>query len=303
MALKGNLKDFSLTQLLNLVNLARKTGALHLNRPPTATAKLYFREGRLIDASLDGQAVELTTLLFRIGKISADQQKAILAHAAVRTDKETALLLINSGYVNQTDIVQAVRSSLLDAVYLLFTWSDGGFFFEPSLLPSEDRISVPIHLEGVIMEGTRRVQEWEMLQDELPDLDMAMKFTERPNTNLRDVNLSVDEWRVISFINPRNSVRQIAEVNKMNEFQIRKIVYRMISAGLVELVHPEGAAPKRLLTRPAAELPAQTPIAATRRATPALATAAGPATPPVTTPSAPVSRNIIMRLINRIRQL
>ncbi len=320
MALKGNLKDFTLTQLLNLVNLARKTGALHLTRPPSSTAKLFFREGKLTDAGLDGQAPELTTLLYRVGKISADQQKTILSHASIRTDKELALLLINANHVNQTDVVQAVRSHLLDTVYLLFTWSDGTFLFEPSVLPPEDRITVPIHLEGVIMEGTRRVQEWEMLQDELPDLDMAMKFSERPNTNLRDINLSVDEWRVISWINPRNSIKQIADQNKMNDFQIRKIVYRMMQAGLVDLAHPEGAPLKRLLTRPpsAAQPTAasQTPSAKSSaqattppsapRPTPATATAtpASSAAPPSTpVASAPPSRNVIMRLINRIKQL
>src|SRR5213593_2681685 len=110
MALKGNLKDFSLTQLLNLVNLARKTGALQLSHSPSAKAKLFFREGKLIDAGLDGQAPELTTLLYRFGRISAEQQKTILAHASVRTDKELALLMMNANYVNQADIVQAVRS-------------------------------------------------------------------------------------------------------------------------------------------------------------------------------------------------
>jgi uncharacterized protein DUF4388 len=301
MALKGNLKDFGLTQLLNLINLARKTGVLQLGHPPSSTAKLYFREGKLIDAGLDGQSPELTTLLFRIGKINAEQQKAILAHATVRTDKEIALLLINASYVNQADIIQAVRSNLLDTVYLLFTWTDGTFFFEPVVLPSEDRITVPIHLEGVIMEGTRRVQEWEMLQDELPDLDMAMKFTERPDTNLRNINLSVDEWRVISFINPRNSIKQIADVNKMNEFQIRKIVYRMMSAGLVELVHPEGAAPKRLLGRPAGPPPSAP--AATRRPTTAGAATSAPTISPAAAPAAPIGRNVILRLIDRIKQI
>lgn len=310
MALKGNLQDFSLTQLLNLINLARKTGVLHLSRPNSGGAKLFFREGRLIDTALDGQAPELTTLLFRIGKITTQQQKTVLEHATMRTDKEIALLLINSGFANQADIVSAVRSSLLDTVYLLFTWAEGAFFFEPSVLPSDDRISVPIHLEGIIMEGTRRVQEWEMLQDELPDLDMAMKFTERPNTNLRDISLSVDEWRVISFINPRNSIRQIAEVNKMNEFQIRKIVYRMMSAGLVELIHPDGAAPKRLLTKPGAEPVPQRPAPAGATRIPAgAAVSPGGKSPPAATasappaPGAPVNRNLIMRLINRIRQI
>jgi|SRR5947209_3761826 len=312
MALKGNLRDFSLTQLLNLVNLARKTGALQLSHSPPSTAKLFFREGKLIDAGLDGQAPELTTLLYRTGKISAEQQKSILAHATVRTDKELALLLINASYANQADIVQAVRSHLLDTVYLLFTWNEGAFFFEPTVLPSVDRITVPIHLEGVIMEGTRRVQEWETLQDELPDLDLAMRFSERPNANLRDISLSVDEWRVISFINPRNSIKQIADVNKMNDFQIRKIVYRMMQAGLVELTHPEGAPRKRLLTRPpapattapAVEQAPWTPPVGMQRPAPAMATAGGPPAPaPVAAPGMSPSRSVIMRIIDRIRQL
>ena len=300
MALKGNLKDFSLTQILNLANLARKTGMLHLEQPATPGASLFFREGKLIDANLESQATEVTTLLARIGKISSEQQKSVLSQASVRTDKEMGLLLINMGYVTQADILQSVRSHLLDIIYLLFTWPDGAFRFEPGVMPSDDRITVPIYLEGVIMEGTRRIQEWEMLQDELPDLDMAVKFSSRPSTNLRDINLSVDEWRVISFINPRNSIKQIADVNKMNEFQIRKIVYRMLSAGLVELIQPEGAAPKRLLTRPQG-VPPTTPV--TRRPSTALATAGGPASVPAPETSARPSRNVIMRLIDRIKKL
>jgi hypothetical protein len=138
-----------------------------------------------------------------------------------------------------------------------------------------------------------------MLQDELPDLDMAMKYTERPNTHLRDVHLTVDEWRVISFINPRNSIKQIADHNKMNEFQIRKIVYRMLSAGLVTLTQPEGAAPKRLITRPSSA-PPPGPPSGLRRA--AMATAGGPASVPAG-PAANSNRGILMRLIDRIKQL
>jgi hypothetical protein len=300
MALKGNLKDFSLTQILNLVNLARKTGMLRLERSGPPAATLFFREGKLMDAALDGQAAELTTLLLRIGKISTEQQKAVLSQATLRTDKEAGMLLINTGYVTQADILQSVRSHLLDIIYLLFTWPDAAFLFESGALPSDDRIIVPIYLEGVIMEGTRRIQEWEMLQDELPDLDMAMKFSTRPNSNLRDVSLSVDEWRVISFINPRNSIKQIADVNKMNEFQIRKIVYRMLSAGLVELVQPEGVAPRRLITRPPSVPPATT---VSRRPSPTLATAGGPATVPAPESATRPSRNVILRLIDRIKRL
>jgi len=110
------------------------------------------------------------------------------------------------------------------------------------VLPFEDRITIPINLENVIMEGSRRMQEWEHLREELPNLDVALRFVERPDTNIRDINMTVEEWKVVSFINPRNTIRQIAQYNKMSEFQIRKIVYALLQAGLVELVEPEGAA-------------------------------------------------------------
>ncbi len=46
MALKGNLRDFSITQLLNLINLAHKTGTLAIEGPKD-TAWVSFRNGKL----------------------------------------------------------------------------------------------------------------------------------------------------------------------------------------------------------------------------------------------------------------
>jgi hypothetical protein len=65
---------------------------------------------------------------------------------------------------------------------------------------------------------------------------MALKFTDHPGTNLRNVNLSVEEWRVVSYIKPTNTMRQIATATKMNDLEIRRIVYALLEAGLVETV-------------------------------------------------------------------
>jgi hypothetical protein len=74
---------------------------------------------------------------------------------------------------------------------------------------------------------------------------MALRFTDRPQAQLRNVNLSVDEWRVISYINPRNSIKQIAQRIGMDDFQIRKIIFGLLQAGLVEVVELEGAHPRQ----------------------------------------------------------
>jgi DNA-binding MarR family transcriptional regulator len=69
---------------------------------------------------------------------------------------------------------------------------------------------------------------------------MALKFTDRPGANLRNVNLSVEEWRVVSYINPKNTIRQIARATNLNDLEIRRIIYGLMQAGLIEIIRPEG---------------------------------------------------------------
>ncbi|MCC7358878.1 MAG: DUF4388 domain-containing protein [Anaerolineales bacterium] len=239
MALKGNLKDFSTTQLLNLINLAKKTGTLIIEAPAQA-AQLAFRNGKLVYAQMGADDGNLTSILHKAGKLNDEQARVLRERAARSSDKELGLLLINAGYVSQTDILLSIRAHVLDTVYRLITWAEGLFRFDQDVLPGDDRITVPIDLENVIIEGARRMKEWERLSEELPSLDMALKFTDHPNVNIRDMKLSVEEWRVVSFINPKNSMKAIAKANNLGDLEIRRIVFGLLQAGLVEVIRPEG---------------------------------------------------------------
>jgi hypothetical protein len=240
MALKGNLRDFSITQLLNLVNVAQKTGTLVVERAPDQIF-ISFREGKLSYARDGNDGIGLTMVLYKARKLNAAQVRAINERAGNMSDKELGLLLINSNYLSQQEILSSLQTHYLDLLYRLFTWGEGLFHFENDLLPPKERITVRISLENIIIEGTRKVRERDQLQDEIPSLEMALKFSERPGVNLRNLNLSVDEWKVISFINPKNTIHQIAKASNKNDFEIRRIVYSFLQAGLVELVRPEGA--------------------------------------------------------------
>src|SRR5690242_828747 len=280
MALKGNLRDFSTTQLLNLINLAKKTGTLVIEAPAQQPASLAFRNGKLIYATLGVDDGNLTSILHKAGKLNDEQARVLRERAARSSDKELGLLLINAGYVSQTDILLSIRAHVLDTVYRLITWAEGLFQFNQDQLPGDDRITVPIELENVIIEGARRMREWERLNEELPSLDMALKFTEHPNVNIRDMKLSVEEWRVVSFINPKNSMKAIGKANNLGDLEVRRIVYGLLQAGLVEVIRPVGAA-----------RPAPFGLGGGRKPAPS-------------TPAEKVkSRGLINRLISRIRSL
>lgn len=282
MALKGKLEDFGITQLLNLINLARKTGTLYLNQPDQE-AYLCFREGSLIYATMAGVDDYLPEILQRAGVFTADHVKMIRDNMPGKSAQDIARVLITSGRLKQQVVLGHVRQYVVDIVYQVFSWNHGTFRFEPSELPVQGKITTSISLENLIIEGNRRLKEWELLRDELPDLDITLKFAERPSTPLRDINLSVEEWRVISFINPRNSIRQIAQYNAMDELQIRKIVYGLLQAGLVEMIRPASSAAPRAAKPDAPAAEKQSSASQMKR----------PA----------VKRGIIQRLIQRIREL
>jgi hypothetical protein len=125
------------------------------------------------------------------------------------------------------------------------------------------------------------MREWEQLQGEIPSLEMALKFSERPGINLRNLNLSADEWKVISFINPKNTIHQIAKTTNKNDLEIRRIVYSFIQAGLVEMVRPEG-------------VPVQQPVPFVPSSQPKISPPQGSKTE---------MKSLINRIINRIRSI
>jgi hypothetical protein len=251
MALKGNLLDFTITQLLNLINLAQKTGTL-IVEGPAEKVWVSFREGKLAYAQVGQEDNSLASVLYKASKLSAAQHRVIKTRAGSMSDKELGLLLINANYIDQHEILTCLQDHFLGILKRLYTWAEGLFRFENDILPPNDKITVRVSLENIIMEGSRQSRESELLQDELPSLDISLKFADRPGANIRNVNLGPDEWKVVSYINPKNTIRQIARATKMSDTQIRRVIYGLLEAGLVELVRPEGARPKAPQPTPAA---------------------------------------------------
>jgi hypothetical protein len=258
MPLQGNLRDFSTTQLLNLINLAGKSGLLTIFQgiptnekdamggvkmaPGKERARVAFKAGKLIHAGLDDQDGNLVGVLNKAGKLTDEQARIIRERAKNTGDKALALLLINASYVSQSDVVSSVQQHTLDVVYDLLTWHEGPFRFDDDLQPPPDRIMVPIDLENVIIEGARRMKDDEKLIQDIPNLDVTLKFPENAKEKYKGVHLSVEEWRVVSYVNPKNTIRQIAKANNMSDMEIRRILNGLLNAGLVQMMKPTAPA-------------------------------------------------------------
>jgi len=252
MPLQGNIRDFSTTQLLNLVNLSRRTGMLTifesvetgkvdamknpLMAPGAERARVAFHQGRLVYAALAGQDTGLVALLNKAGKLTDDQARLLRERAKNTRDKDLAVRLIGAKSVTQADIVNSIKSHILDVVYNLMGWIEGPFRFDDETALASEAILVPIDLQPVIIEGTRRRKEVEELDKLIPELDVALKFPENPREKFKGIHLNVDEWKVVSYVNPKNTVRMIMKQLNMSEVEIKRVILALNQAGLVEIV-------------------------------------------------------------------
>lgn len=256
MALVGNIRDFGLSDFLYLVDRGYKTGCLHLSRLDEA-ASLYFEKGRLVTASRRDQAASLADLLVAKGKLSADQ-----AHEAVQAQQNNgganlSQILLQLEYLTRDDLQKILQQHIEESVYLLFGWPDGEFRFEQNQRPEliAPIMPIPLPVEHLIMEGVRRIDEWGRIKDRIPSTDMIVKFIEQPGDKAKGVQLAPEEWRVFARINGKDTLVEIAKKTNLSEFDVCRIVYGFLTAGLVDVIKKPKPVPLTASGRPITEAP------------------------------------------------
>jgi len=117
------------------------------------------------------------------------------------------------------------------------------------------RSSAEAGLEVSPKEGVRRIDEWGRIRDRIPSTDMVVRFVEQPGEKAKGVNLAPEEWRVFARINGRDTLTEISQKTNMSEFDVCRIVYGFLTAGLVEVIKKPKPMPVMASGRPMAEPP------------------------------------------------
>jgi hypothetical protein len=137
-------------------------------------------------------------------------------------------------YLREGRIVDAEVGELRGdtAVYEMVIWTEGDFIFQPG----EESYKVTIHLSNtnLMMEAARRLDEWRVLSRKIPSLDLIPYFVSRDH-DTEQVTLSPHEWILVTMIDGRCSIQAIAEDLHWAAFDVSKLLFGMITSGLVAL--------------------------------------------------------------------
>jgi hypothetical protein len=127
-----------------------------------------------------------------------------------------------------------------EAVYALAIWEQGDFRFEPGV-ETESRTIVK-SITNLLMEAARRKDEWRVLSKKIPSTDLVPEFVVLENRE-GQINLNTSEWLILSKIDGNRSVKAIAAASRLSDFDAAKMLYGLITAGLIRLREPLPAAP------------------------------------------------------------
>jgi hypothetical protein len=259
MALVGNLRDFSLSDFLYLIDRGYKTGCLYLDRSDDS-AVLYFNKGKLTAMHGKSNHDRMADLLLHLGKLSPEQARQIAELRGNNGNGTTAAdVVLHAGWLSREDLQATLQVHTEEAVYKLFGWPDGEFRFEQNLMPEPDAplLPSPLAIENLIMEGVRRIDEWGQIKERIPSTDLVVRFLEQPAERGKGINLAPDEWRIFARINGKDTLAEIAKLTKQSEFDVCRIVYGFIMAGLAEVVRRPRPGSADPITRAGAKAAAQ----------------------------------------------
>ncbi|HSR89873.1 MAG TPA: DUF4388 domain-containing protein [Gemmatimonadales bacterium] len=238
MAIKGSLKEASLPDVLQLLALGKKSGCLAVADRQNF-GYVYFDEGRICYASIVNRRDRIGDLLVKNGRISPEQLEEAIALQEQRRDSKLGELLVEISAVTRKDLEGYMRIQIEEAVYYLFTWTQGTFNFEAGMRPDQDFL-VRINPESLLLEGARRVDEWSLIEKKIPSFDLIFAV-DREHVTDTDVELEQAQERLLGLIDGQRDVQDLIDESGLVEFEVGKALYGLVTAGFVRRVGTSAA--------------------------------------------------------------
>ena len=150
-------------------------------------------------------------------------------------------------YLKNGQMVHARLSDLTgeEAIYALAIWSSGDFQFTPG--EETDVASIEQSNTSLLMEAARRLDEWKVLSRKIPAIDYVPSFLARDSAEA--VTLSPPEWNLVIHVDGKRTIEELARVVNLSSFETAKVLYGLITSGLVEM-RPREAAVRQAAAAP-----------------------------------------------------
>ncbi len=278
MPLRGDLKEFGIPEIFQLLEQQGKTGCLNIKTAVKET-EVYFREGMVVGAFPAGKDPwdHLVGILFRVGYLSEEDVRRLEKRQAndLTSLKE---ILRGEALLGPREIDVLLREHIEELLFPVFQKRRGEFFFlQDKTLPSDWELREPLAPEPLVLEGLRKSDEWPLLKKrigsfhEVPQRQLA--FRERGRFSLKnrvralwhrvrgteeeetadwpeqdsllegENSLSSAEKTVYSLTDGRRNIEEIIHASLLGEFSACQAFLSLVERGWIRFVEPPATIP------------------------------------------------------------
>ncbi|MGZ5494144.1 MAG: DUF4388 domain-containing protein [Thermoanaerobaculia bacterium] len=231
MGVSGNLKTMLPGDLLQWLSLGQKSGTLVVSNK-SVEKKIFFRNGRVISSASNDPREYLGQFLMSHGYLNEEELRKAME---VQTQSGILLgkILVMIGLINEGDLTRLMRLKAEEEIYDVFLWNEGDFHFVDNELPTMEMIPLKIDVTGIIMEGTRRVDEWPRIREVVPH-DACVPVLVKP-IELEEEFDEV-ETQVVDAIDGRRTIAELVLESRSSSFVVCSSVAPLVRAGFLKLI-------------------------------------------------------------------
>jgi CheY-like chemotaxis protein len=170
MSLVGNLEDLGLGEILQIVNLSRKSGVLELVSG-ARSGRIYLQVGQIVRATATTFPENLGDLLLRAGLVDLDIiKRALCIQQEEGAGRRIGDILVERFGIDRSAVDAVVSQQIERIVCSFFAWKEGSFVFElgeahelaaVNLDPLQFILDNGLNAQWLALEGTRLVDELE----------------------------------------------------------------------------------------------------------------------------------------------
>jgi Response regulators consisting of a CheY-like receiver domain and a winged-helix DNA-binding domain len=236
-ALAGDLAVVSIADVLLLLQDRGYTGTVSLSHG-RARMDIHLGQGRVDFAGAQGVADEFLLGRFLVSGGHLSQETLAQVIEERRREGNTKLLgayLCARGLLAPTGLRKAMAKQTAALVFESLRWGSGRFTFRPlGELPAHVReaaLSLPV--DGLILEGLRRVEEWRVIEQEIGDFDLTFVRNEDKLASFGRGQLLREEAAIADLVNGRNTVRDVIQISKMGSYDVTQVLFRLLRSKLI----------------------------------------------------------------------
>ncbi|HEV2722067.1 MAG TPA: DUF4388 domain-containing protein [Thermoanaerobaculia bacterium] len=237
LGVSGNLRTMLPGDLLQWLSLGQKTGTLVVSNK-AVEKKIFFKNGRVISSASNDPREYLGQFLMSHGYMSEPE---LMKGMQVQAESGILLgkILVMIDVISEEELQRLMRMKAEEAIYDIFLWRDGEFRFEDNDLPTQEMIPLQVDVTGIIMEGTRRVDEWQRIRLLIPNEALLPAVIKALDEDVAD-SLHFDDAQrtVVAAIDGKRNVADIVLESRSSSFLVAETLYHLVREGYIELREP-----------------------------------------------------------------